>query len=119
MSPDSERQDDVTVQVPTTEPPQGVRPGQFGAEPPVPVDPLDPPVPVVLLQPPSAIPAARASELTNPTKPIRIRMGLPSVLSLGGNFVYDCLSFFVAGVSCFDRSCRLNGRVADGLAARE
>src|SRR5580765_1949314 len=68
MSPDSARHDDVTVQVPTTEPPQAVPPGQFGGAPPAPVVPpvaLAPPAPPVwpeLPQPTFAIAAARATE---------------------------------------------------------
>jgi len=88
MSPDSARHDDVTFQVPTTEPPHAVTPGQLGTDPPLPVvapvgvappEPVVPPVPpdwpVELLQPPPAMAAARTTKQINP---VLIRIGLSS-----------------------------------------
>jgi hypothetical protein len=78
MSPDTARQDDVTFQVPTTEPPHAATSEQLGTPPPLPVDPPvaveppapgEPPVPLdwtfELLQPSQAIAAARATKQNN------------------------------------------------------
>ncbi len=83
MSPEMFRQDDATVQVPTTEPLQGVSPGQLPPEVPplplvvlVPPEPGDPPLPPPRLADPQPLPATAAMRATEPTSPfslIRIR----------------------------------------------
>lgn len=94
MFPARARQDDVTLQVPITEPPQGVTPGQLCAPavppepvvlpvppelavPPVPPEPVVPPVspPGVLgrPQPPPATAKAKAPERIRPISLIRMK----------------------------------------------
>jgi hypothetical protein len=106
MSPDRARHDDVTVQVPTTEPPQGVPPGQFGAAPPVPVVPPVPPGWPELPQPPSviAIAAAMATELKSPTNLVRIPMDLPLYCRPAAT-LFTIFEFFESFLS-FDLRCR-------------
>ena len=106
MSPASARHDDVTLQVPTTDPPQVGPPGQFwGADvPPVPPEPVVPPVPppVVLepLQPLFAIADARAAAPTRPMSLIRIYpRGLLSVRLRSCSGFFDSCFFPVPGAS--------------------
>ena len=84
MSPVSDRHDDVTSQVPTTDPPQAVPPGQLvdplvPPVPPVAVDPPEPGLPPVAppreleaLQPPIANTETSAAKPTSPTSLFRI-----------------------------------------------
>ena len=85
MSPDRFKHDDDTVQVPTSDPPQGEPPGQFDPPdpvelPPEPVDPPEPGVPPVpldwlfgVLQAPVVIAAARATAVTSRIDVSRMR----------------------------------------------
>jgi hypothetical protein len=88
-SPDRLRHDDVTFQVPTTSPPHGVAVGQLlPVLPPLPGEPpLPPPPPPELPQPWVAI-EARASALTSPKSPFRMKPH-DNVASVGCSFDID------------------------------
>jgi hypothetical protein len=98
QSPDSDRHDDVTSQVPTTDPPQDVPPGQLDVPPvpPVAADPPEPGVPPVApprllepLQPPSVKEASAKKPAKKPTSPTSLfRIGPQDYLSDGGGFVH-------------------------------
>lgn len=105
MLPDRVRHDDITLHVPTTEPPQEEPPGQFctpepaappvAFEPPVPGVPPVPPWPLELLQPLLATTAARAAEPMKLISLIRIRPR-EATCPEGLDFVQAFASFFWA-----------------------
>jgi hypothetical protein len=104
MSPDRFRHDDVTVQVPTTDPPQGVAPGQLEppAAPEVPPVALDPPEPGDPPEPPARPPELQPSAAAAAIRTVMSRM---NVIRIGGYLICQLRGVSVKVFSPFLIAC--------------